>query len=114
MDQKIRFGVLWKNTTREGNRPYLSGRVDVGALDAAVDALRSGGRFLVLSNKKRPDKRDPDCVLWVVPEAGPPGDGDLRGGAPASAHRPPSGAPRWAAAGASGSAARGRSGSSSR
>jgi len=92
VDQKIRFGVLWKNTTREGNRPYLSGRVDVGSLDAAVDLLRSGGRFLVLSNKKRPDKRDPDCVLWVVPETPPPATGEPeRAGAPAE--RRPGGAP---------------------
>ena len=92
MDQRIRLGVLWKNTTREGNRPYLSGRVDLETLDAAVELLRTGGRFLVLSNNKRPDKRDPDCVLLVVP------DNPVREGrasdapAPASERRAPAGA----------------------
>lgn len=80
MDQKIRLGVLWKNVTREGNRPYLAGRVDVEALEAAVAALRAGGRLLVLGNRKRPDRRDPDCVLWVVPEAGRPRDTDVAPG----------------------------------
>jgi hypothetical protein len=68
-DDKIRLGVLWKNVTREGNKPYLSGRVQRENLDAAVELLRDGGRFLILSNSKRPDKQDPDCVLFVVPEA---------------------------------------------
>jgi hypothetical protein len=67
-DDKIKLGVLWKQVSREGNKPYLSGRVDQDGLDAAVALLRRGGRFLVLSNKKRPEKRDPDCVLFVVPE----------------------------------------------
>ena len=67
-DDKIKFGVLWKHVSREGNKPYLSGRVEQDAIDTAVGLLRRGGRLLVLSNKKRPDKRDPDCVLYVVPE----------------------------------------------
>jgi hypothetical protein len=54
-DDKIKLGVLWKNT----------------GLDAAVAELRKGGRFLVLKNTKRPDKRDPDCVLYVVPDRNP-------------------------------------------
>ena len=67
-DDKIKLGVLWKNVSREGKQPYLSGRVQQDTLDAAVELLRNGGRFLVLSNKKRPDKQDPDCQLFVVPE----------------------------------------------
>jgi len=67
-DDKIKFGVLWTNVSREGNKRYLSGRVEQDNIDAAVALLRRGGRLLVLSNKKRPDKRDPDCVLFVVPE----------------------------------------------
>jgi len=67
-DDKIKLGVLWKHVSREGSKPYLSGRVEADGLDAAVGLLRRGGRLLVLSNKKRPDKRDPDCVLFVVPE----------------------------------------------
>ena len=66
--EKIKLGVLWKNLTKEGQKPYLSGRVQEDSLDAAVDLLRKGGRFLVFSNKKRPDKQDPDYVLLVVPE----------------------------------------------
>jgi len=69
-DDKIKLGVLWKNLSREGNKPYLSGRVDRDNLDAAVQLLRDGGRFLVLPNKKRPDKQDPDCEIFVVPESG--------------------------------------------
>jgi hypothetical protein len=68
-DDKIRLGVLWKNVTREGNKPYLSGRVQREHLDAAIKLLQDGGRLLVLSNNKRPDKQDPDCVLFVVPDA---------------------------------------------
>jgi len=67
-DDRIKLGVLWKNVSREGNRTYLSGRVQQDGLDAAVDLLRDGGRFLVLGNTKRPDKQDPDYVLFVVPE----------------------------------------------
>jgi hypothetical protein len=67
-DDKIKLGVLWKNLSREGKTPYLSGRVQQDNLDAAVQLLRDGGRFLVLSNKKRPDKHDPDCEIFVVPE----------------------------------------------
>jgi hypothetical protein len=69
-DDKIKLGVLWKNLSREGNKPYLSGRVDRDNLDAAVQLLRAGGRFLILTNKKRPDKQDPDCEIFVVPEPG--------------------------------------------
>jgi hypothetical protein len=67
-DDKIKLGVLWKNVSRKGNKPYLAGRVQPDTLDAAVRLLRAGGRFLILSNTKRPDKQDPDCVLFVVPE----------------------------------------------
>ncbi len=67
-NDKIKLGVLWKHLSRQGNKPYLSGRVDEENLDAAVQLLRSGGRFLVLSSKKRPDKQDPDCEIFVVPE----------------------------------------------
>lgn len=67
-DDKIRLGVLWKNLSREGKKPYLSGRVDRDNLDAAVELLRDGGRFLILTSKKRPDKQDPDCEIFVVPE----------------------------------------------
>jgi len=67
-DDKIKLGVLWKNLSRKGNKPYLAGRVQQETLDAAVDLMRAGGRFLILSNNKRPDKQDPDCVLFVVPE----------------------------------------------
>jgi hypothetical protein len=67
-DDKVKLGVLWKNISRKGNKPYLSGRVQQDTLDAAVRLLRAGGRLLILSNTKRPDKQDPDCVLFVVPE----------------------------------------------
>jgi hypothetical protein len=67
-DDKIKLGVLWKNLSREGKKPYLSGRVQEDNLDAAAQVLREGGRFLVLSSKKRPDKQDPDYELFVVPE----------------------------------------------
>lgn len=88
-DEKIKLGVLWKNLSREGNKPYLSGRVQQDNLDAAVQLLRDGGRFLVLSNKKRPDKQDPDCELFVVPERERQDD---RGGAPGASQRPASAA----------------------
>jgi len=71
-DDKIKLGVLWKNISRKGNKPYLAGRVHRDTLDAAVQLMRTGGRFLILSNTKRPDKQDPDCVLFVVPEREPP------------------------------------------
>lgn len=86
-DDKIKLGVLWKNLSREGNSPYLSGRVQQDNLDAAVTLLRQGGRFLVLSNKKRPDKQDPDCALFVVPEP------ERREGRPAAAAATPRPAP---------------------
>ena len=75
-NDKIKLGVLWKQVSREGNKPYLSGVVDRDGLEAALDLLRRGGRLLGLSNKKRPDKRDPDCVLFVVPEKATAGDGE--------------------------------------
>ena len=84
-DDKIKLGVLWKNLSREGKKPYLSGRVDRDNLDAAVQLLRDGGRFLVLTSKKRPDKQDPDCEIFVVPE---PARREERGGtAPGSQSR---------------------------
>ena len=67
-DDRIKLGVLWKNLSREGNKPYLSGRIQHDSLDDAVQLMRDGGRFLVLGNTKRPDKQDPDYVLYVVPE----------------------------------------------
>jgi hypothetical protein len=67
-DDKIKLGVLWKNVSRKGNKPYLAGRGQQDTLDAAVRLMRAGGRLLILSNTKRPDKQDPDCVLFVVPE----------------------------------------------
>jgi hypothetical protein len=70
IDDKIKLGVLWKNLSKEGKKPYLSGRVQEDSLEAAVQLLREGGRFLVLTNKKRPDKQDPDCEIFVVPERG--------------------------------------------
>ncbi len=92
-DDKIRLGVLWKNVTREGNKPYLSGRVQREHLDAAVELLRDGGRLLVLSNTKRPDKQDPDCVLFVVPDA-PRRDGTDERGVPPPGRVPPRGRAR--------------------
>ena len=35
-DDKIKLGVLWKNLSREGNKPYLSGRVQQDNVDAAA------------------------------------------------------------------------------
>ncbi len=67
-DDKIKLGVLWKNVSRNGKKPYLSGRIQQDNIEAAVRLMRQGGRLLVLSNTKRPDKQDPDCVLFVVPE----------------------------------------------
>jgi hypothetical protein len=69
-DDKIKLGVLWKQLGRDGKTPYMSGRVQADNIDAAMAELRKGGRFLVLRNNKRPDKRDPDCVLFVVPDRG--------------------------------------------
>lgn len=82
VDDKVKLGVLWKNLSREGNTPYLSGRVQEDNLDAAVQLLRAGGRFLVLSNKKRPNKQDPDCEIFVVPE--PQRREECTGAAPAT------------------------------
>lgn len=65
----IKLGVLWKKTSREGGRPFLSGAVRNDGVDAALALLRSGARFLVLSNQnKREGKNDPDCELFVVPD----------------------------------------------
>jgi hypothetical protein len=74
IDDKIKLGVLWKNLSKEGKKPYLSGRVQEDNLEAAVQLLREGGRFLVLTNKKRPDKQDPDCEIFVVPGRGDRGE----------------------------------------
>jgi hypothetical protein len=41
-DDKIKLGVLWKNLSREGNKPYLSGRVQQDNLDAAAQASDRG------------------------------------------------------------------------
>jgi hypothetical protein len=81
-DDKVRLGVLWKQVSREGNKPYLSGRVEQGALDDAIELLRRGARLLVLSNRKRPDKKDPDCVLFVVPDKAPPAERSQSGRTP--------------------------------
>jgi hypothetical protein len=59
-DDKIKLGVLWKNVSRKGNKPYLAGRVQQDTLDAAVDLMRAGGRFLILSNTKTPIA----CCSW--------------------------------------------------
>ena len=67
-DDKIKLGVLWKHVSRNGKKPYMSGRVQQDNIDAAIELMRQSGRLLVLSNTKRPDKQDPDCVLFVVPE----------------------------------------------
>ena len=77
-DDKIKLGVLWKNVSRNGKKPYMSGRVQQDNIEAAVRLMRQGGRFLVLGNTKRPDKQDPDCVLFVVPEPEPRDDGGRR------------------------------------
>ncbi len=69
-DDKIRLGRLWKNRTKD-DKPYLSGVAVLDQLDQAVAVLRNGGRLLVLGNSnKRPDKRDPDCDVFVVPAKG--------------------------------------------
>ncbi len=94
-DDKIKLGVLWKNLSRENKKPYLSGRVQQDNLEAAVELLRNGGRFLVLSSKKRPDKQDPDCEIFVVPEREPRAAGGQSGGPTAQRQAAP--APRAAA-----------------
>ena len=35
-----------------------------------MQLLREGARFLILTSKKRPDKQDPDCEIFVVPDRG--------------------------------------------
>ena len=67
-DDMIKLGVLWKNVSREGQKQYLSGRVQQETLESAFQVLRDGGRLLIFSNNKRPNKQDPDCVLYVAPE----------------------------------------------
>lgn len=74
-DDKVKLGVLWKHVSRDGLKKYLTGSTRNDSLDAAIALLRRGGRLLVLSNNKRPGKKDPDCELFVVPptqEAPPP------------------------------------------
>jgi hypothetical protein len=88
-DEKIKLGVLWKNLSRKGNKPYLSGRVQQDSFDAAVQLMRDGGRLLVLSNTKRPDKQDTDCVLFVVPEREPQGAHHARDAASPRRATPP-------------------------
>ena len=91
-DDKIKLGVLWKHVSRNGQKPYLSGRVQQDSIEAAVALMRDGGRLLVLSNTKRPDKQDPDCVLFVVPE--PEQRDDRRGRQSEGQSRVPPGAER--------------------
>lgn len=67
-DGKIKLGVLWKNVSQKGNKPYLAGRVQEDNIDAAMALMKRGGRLLILSATKRPDKKDPDCLLFVVPD----------------------------------------------
>lgn len=70
-NDRVKLGVLWKQVSREGNRPYLTGPVRDEEIDAAVAMLRKGGRFLILTNKtKREGKNDPDCDLFIVPGRG--------------------------------------------
>jgi hypothetical protein len=92
-DDRIKLGVLWKNVSR-GNKPYLAGRVQRDNLEAAVQLLRDGGRFLVLGNTKRPDKQDPDYQLLVVPERGGDGGDRVRSGPDGAAARSPTGQQR--------------------
>lgn len=68
-DNKVKLGVLWSKVTREGGRKYLSGAIRGDGLEKAIELMRKGGRLLVLSNTKRPGKQDPDCELFVVPQA---------------------------------------------
>jgi hypothetical protein len=68
-NDRIKLGVLWKHEGRDGKKPFLSGAVRNESLESAIALLRDGGRLLVLSNAtKRPDKKDPDCELFVVPD----------------------------------------------
>lgn len=69
---RIRLGVLWKHGGGDGKKPFLSGEVRGDTLEAAVVLMRQGGRLLVLANpNKRPDRKDPDCELFVVPAVPP-------------------------------------------
>jgi hypothetical protein len=71
-NDRIKLGVLWKHEGKGGKKAFLSGAVRNESLEAAVALMREGGRLLVLSNNaKRPDKRDPDCELFVVPSSTP-------------------------------------------
>ena len=73
-NDRIKLGVLWKHEGRDGKKPFLSGAVRSESLESAIALMRDGGRLLVLSNvTKRPDKRDPDCELFVVPSTPPKG-----------------------------------------
>lgn len=73
-NDRIKLGVLWKHSGGETKKPFLSGAVRNESLEAAVALMRDGGRLLVLSNThKRPDKKDPDCELFVVPSQPPKG-----------------------------------------
>ena len=92
-DDMIKLGVLWKNVSRNGNKPYLSGRVQQENLDAAVERIRNGGRLLILGNNKRPEKNDPDCILFVVPEQERQ-PGNHSGAPPARTSNQPSGGTR--------------------
>jgi hypothetical protein len=74
-NDRIKLGVLWKHDGKNGLKPFLSGAVRSETMEAAIALMRDGGRLLVLANpSKRPDKRDPDCELFVVP-ANPQKDG---------------------------------------
>ena len=74
-NDRIKLGVLWKHDGKDGKKPFLSGAVRAESMEAAIALMRDGGRLLVLSNVgKRPDKRDPDCELFVVPSNPPKGD----------------------------------------
>lgn len=74
-NDRIKLGVLWKHDGKNGKKPFLSGAVRAESMEAAIALMRDGGRLLVLSNvSKRPDKRDPDCELFVVPSDPPKGD----------------------------------------
>ena len=67
-DGRVKLGVLWKHVSSKDNTPFLSGRVQEDSLDAAVALLRLGGTLLLVTNNKRPDKKDPDCQLFVMPD----------------------------------------------
>jgi hypothetical protein len=71
-NERIKLGVLWKHDGKDGKKPFLSGALRAESLESAIALMRDGGRLLVLANaNKRPDKRDPDCELFVVPGSSP-------------------------------------------